>query len=81
MKHISTPEQQLLREIEQLSTPYFMELQNFIQYLEFKQANMTAAAHGSRILRPEGDPILRTCGLIEVAPFSEAMDDILYGAV
>ena len=81
MKHTYATKQKLAFEIEQLSTPYIMELQNFIQYLKFKQANMPSPSHNSRVLRPEEDPILRALGLIDVTPFSETIDHILYGAL
>ena len=81
MEDMYTTKQKLAFEIEQLSTPYIMELQNFIQYLKFKQTNIPAPSNDSRILQPEEDPILRAFGLIDVTPFSETIDDILYGAV
>ena len=81
MEHSHTTKQKLAFEIEQLSNPYIMELQNFIQYLKFKQSSMTAKSSDSRVLRPEDDPILRALGLIDVTPFSETIDDTLYGAV
>ena len=56
-------------------------LQNFIQYLKFKQATMTVETDDKRVLPPEDDPILRAFGLLDVPPFSEAIDDVLYGNV
>lgn len=81
MEHIQTTKQRLVFEIEQLSTPYLIELQNFIQYLKFKQSSMTAASNDRSMLQPEEDPILRAFGLIDVPPFSETIDETLYGAV
>jgi hypothetical protein len=41
----------------------------------------TGEADDQRVLRPEDDPILRAFGILDVPPFSEAIDDTLYGAV
>ena len=41
----------------------------------------TGEADDQRVLQPEDDPILRAFGLLDVPPFSEAIDDILYGAI
>jgi hypothetical protein len=81
MENIHIAKQKLLGEIEHLPNPYIVELQNFIQYLKFKQSTMTGEADDKRVLRPEDDPILRAFGLLDVPPFSEAIDDALYGAV
>lgn len=81
MEHLQTTKQELLFEIEQLSNPYIVELQNFIQYLKFKQSHMAAGSRDRHVLRPEDDPILRAFGIAEVAPFSETIDDALYGAL
>jgi hypothetical protein len=81
MEHIQTTKQKLVFEIEQLSNPYLMELQNFIQYLKFKQSSTTATSHDRHVLRPEEDPLLHSFGLIDVPPFSETIDETLYGAV
>jgi hypothetical protein len=41
----------------------------------------TGEADDKRVLRPEDDPILHAFGILDVPPFSEAIDDILYDAV
>ncbi len=76
-----TTKKELLCEIEQLSNSYIIELQNFIQYLKFKQSSTAILTSNRRILPPEKDPILRAIGLCDVTPFSDAIDDTLYGAV
>lgn len=81
MEHLRITKQTLAFEIEQLSNPYLLELQSFIQYLKFKQANMAATSNDSRVLRPEDDPLIRAFGSIDAAPFSETIDTILYGAL
>jgi len=81
MEQMHTTRQKLVFEIEQLSNPYIMELQNFIQYLKFKQATISALSNDSGMLRPEDDPILGAFGLIDVTPFSETIDHILYSTV
>jgi len=75
-----TNKSELFREIEQLPNPSLVELQNFIQYLKFKQSSVKVKSE-RRALSPENDPILRLIGLADVTPFSENIDDTLYGAV
>ena len=74
-------QKKLLFEIEQLSNPYLIELQNFIQYLKFKQSSKSLLSNDSGMLPPEKDPILRAIGMVEVTPFSDAIDDMLYGTI
>lgn len=75
-----TNKSELFREIEQLPNLYLVELQNFIRYLKFKQSNATVK-NERLTLSPENDPILRLIGLADVIPFSDSIDDLLYGAV
>lgn len=75
-----TNKAELLQEIEQLSNPYLVELQNFVRYLKFKQSKVQTEGE-SRILPPENDPILRLIGIADVSPFSDDIDDMLYGAL
>ncbi len=70
--------QQLLFEIEHLSNAYISELQNFIQYLKFKQLSMDSISGEEQARVPEQDPILHAIGIIDVAPFSETIDATLY---
>ncbi|EDN68148.1 hypothetical protein BGP_5392 [Beggiatoa sp. PS] len=79
MEIAQTTKKELFREIEQLSSPYLEELQNFIQYLKFKQTSKVATSIDRRVLSPENDPILRLIGIVDVSPFSENLDDMLYG--
>ena len=81
MEIAQTTKKELFREIEQLSSPYLAELQNFIRYLKFKQTGKAAASIERMVLPPENDPILCLIGIADVAPFSENLDDILYGAI
>jgi hypothetical protein len=71
---------ELLREIEELSSPYMFELHNFIRYLKFKQSDRTAS-NDRLILQPENDPINHLIGFVEVTPISDTIDETLYGAV
>jgi len=73
--------QKLVFEIEHLSYPYIMELQNFVQYLKFKQSTKPIQSSNRYRLAPEQDPILSAIGIVDVTPFSNTIDDILYGAV
>ena len=70
--------QQLLCEIEHLSNAYIAELQNFIQYLKFKQSRTDSISGEEQARIPEQDPILHAIGTVDVAPFSETIDDTLY---
>ena len=81
MEHLNATKKKIVFEIEQLSNPYIIELQNFIQYLKFKQASTTEASCDSDVLQPEEDPILRAFGFIDVSPFSKTIDDTLYGSL
>ena len=76
-----TTKKELLFEIEQLSNPYIIELQNFIQYLKFKQSGKVILSSDRHVLPPEQDPILREIGLCDITPFSDAIDDTLYGEI
>ncbi len=78
MKNIYTTKQKLLFEIEQLPNSYILELQNFIHYLQFKRVHTPISLNSGITLQPEDDPILRACGLIDVSPFSETIDNTLY---
>jgi len=73
-----TTKQQLLFEIEQLPNTHIAELQNFIQYLKFKQSSTSSISGEEQVRVPERDPILHAIGSIEAAPFSETIDDTLY---
>jgi len=77
---VQTTKKELFQEIEQLSSPYLAELQNFIRYLKFKQASQYTTSINKITLPPENDPILCLIGIADVAPFSEKLDDMLYGA-
>jgi|GEM_PF-807740 hypothetical protein len=82
MENIQTAKKKLFFEIEQLSNPYIiMELELFVQYLKFKQSGIIIRSGDSDVLQPEDDPVLRAFGLLDVAPFSDTIDDTLYGAV
>jgi hypothetical protein len=82
MENIQTAKKKLFSEIEQLSNPYIiMELELFIQYLKFKQSGIIIRSGDSDALQPEDDPVLRAFDLVDVAPFSDTIDDILYGVV
>lgn len=73
--------QKLLHEIEYLSHPSLVELQHFIRYLQFKQANTGRHADDLPMFSPEHDPILHALGIVDVAPFSETIDEIVYEAL
>ena len=81
MEIAQTTKKELFVEIQQLSSPHLAELQNFIRYLKFKQTNKAASPFNEITLPPNKDPILELIGLVDVAPFSENLDDVLYGAL
>jgi hypothetical protein len=81
MEIAQTTKKELFWEIEQLSSSYLAELQNFIRYLKFKQTGKAATSIDRMTLPPENDPILCLIGIIDVAQFSENLDDMLYGAL
>ncbi len=76
-----TTKQQLVFEIEQLPNVYLLELQSFIQYLKFKQANSGNLSREKARQRSEQDPILQAIGTIDIEPFSETIDDTLYATL
>jgi len=73
--------QELFLEIEQLPNPYLYELQDFIQYLKFKQSGKVLMSDDKSRLKSEQDPILSIIGMCDVTPFSDTIDDELYGVV
>ena len=73
-----TTKQQLLFEIEHLPNASIAELQSFIQYLKFKQSSTDSISGKEQVQAPEQDPLLHAIGTIDVAPFSETIDDTLY---
>ncbi|SLM32565.1 conserved hypothetical protein [Desulfamplus magnetovallimortis] len=113
MEFTQTAKNRLLFDIDQLSSTYIIELDNFIQYLKFKQLNdsqlrnepgkkcpessfplidkevgdETGCGHviSDRFLSekfkmpPEQDPLLCAMGSVDVPPFSDIVDDIIYG--
>jgi len=81
MEIAQTTKKELFLEIEQLSSSYLAELQNFIRYLKFKQTGFATTSIDRMALLPENDPILCLIGIVDVAPFSENLDDMLYGVL
>lgn len=76
-----TAKEELLLEIEHLSNPCLDELQRFIRYLRLKQSGKAIFSDEKSVLPPEHDPILHEMGMFEAAPFSDAIDDTLYGTL
>jgi len=70
--------QQLFFEIEHLPNVYIAELQNFIQYLKFKQSSAGGRLAKDRGRPPEYDPLLPAIGVIDEAPFAETIDETVY---
>ena len=70
--------EKLIFEIKQLPNKHIAELHNFVRYLKFKQSGK-AASSAKPVSTIEEDPILQAIGMMDTAPFSEAIDDILYG--
>lgn len=67
---------QLFFEIEQLSGRYLAELESFVQYLKFKQADAR-----NRALPKDADPLLAVLGGMNVQPFADDVDDTLYAVL
>ncbi len=70
---------ELFQDIERLSNPYLQELKNFVRYLRFKQTGKGTVYRKRRALPPENDPILQLIGFVDAAPFSDNIDELLYG--
>lgn len=79
MENLIVSRQKLAHDIEHLSNTHIMELQKFVQYLKFKQASTAVSSCEVRAIQPGDDPILSGFGIVDVQPFSENIDDILYG--
>jgi hypothetical protein len=79
MENLIVSRQKLAHDIEHLSNTHIMELQKFVQYLKFKQASTVASSCEIRAIQPEDDPILFAFGIVDVQPFSEKIDETLYG--
>jgi len=81
MSEVQTIKEELLWEIEQLSNPYLIELRNFIRYLTFKQTGRMTLSSSSSFLPSDKDPILSLIGIVDITPFSDEVDNILYGTI
>jgi len=79
MEIAQTTKKELFQEIEQLPSLYLDELRSFIRYLKFKQTGKVTTSINKTVLPPENDPILCLIGIADVDPFSENIDDMLYG--
>jgi hypothetical protein len=81
MESTQATKKKLVFEIEHLSNPSLMELQNFIQYLKFKQSSTAIPANDQVLLPAEQDPILQAIGMVSITPFADVIDGTLYGAI
>ena len=80
MEAAQSIKQKIIYDIECLNKNYMLELQTFIQYLKFKQSTGIDATDEIPSLPSEDDPILGMIDSIDVPPFSDKIDEILYGA-
>lgn len=73
-----TLKDRLLEEIERLPEDRLHEVLDFIECLRTK--NMKEAGAGlPESLDPQKDPILKLIGIADVEPFSQNIDEELYG--
>ncbi len=70
--------EQLVQEIEKLPEEQLQEVLDFVGHLRAKDSRK-AAAMPQKDLDPQGDPVLKLFGIADVEPFSQNIDQELYG--
>jgi len=73
-----TLKKQLVRKIDQLPEECLRQVADFIGYLLTKKQCETFLA-GDKALDPKQDPILDLIGIADMEPFSQKIDEELYG--
>lgn len=70
--------ERLIQEIEKLPEDRLREALDFLGYLRTREKN-GAATKSPKELNPQKDPILELVGIADVKPFSQNIDEQLYG--
>ena len=70
--------EQLVQEIEKLPEEQLQEVLNFVGYLR-AQDSRKITTMSQKDLDPQGDPVLKLFGIANVEPFSQNIDQDLYG--
>ena len=72
--------ERLLAELEALPEEKLREVLDFVEFLQAREAKKPRQeARPPSDLDPEGDPILKLIGIADVDPFSQSIDEELYG--
>jgi predicted nucleic acid-binding protein len=69
---------QLLNRMEKLSTTDIREVIDFVEFLQIKRYKVKEISERAK-LDSEKDPILKIMGLADVEPFTNKIDQELYG--
>ena len=70
--------ERLIEEIGKLPKDRLREVFDFVEYLRTREEN-GAATKSPEDLDPQQDPILKLVGIADVEPFSQNIDEELYG--
>ena len=70
--------ERLIEELERLPEDRLREALDFVVYLRTREKN-GAATRSPEALDPQKDPILKLVGIADVEPFSQNIDQDLYG--
>ncbi|MCD6141276.1 DUF2281 domain-containing protein [Candidatus Bipolaricaulota bacterium] len=70
--------ERLIEEIGKLPKDRLREVFDFVEYLRTREEN-GAATKSPEDLDPQQDPILELVGIADVEPFSQNIDEELYG--
>jgi len=70
--------ERLIEELERLPEDRLREALDFVVYLRTREKN-GAATRSPEDLDPQKDPILKLVGIADVEPFSQNIDQDLYG--
>jgi len=68
----------LLKHIKELPESDAFQVLDFVEFLEAKRHRLKTTSKGSK-LAVQNDPVLKMLGIANVAPFSDKLDQELYG--
>ena len=75
---IETFKERLIDNMKKLPEPDIQEVLDFMEFLIRKRSKVTTVPHKAEI-EPTKDPILKLLGIANVDPFSNKIDQELYG--
>jgi len=75
---VETLRERLIEEIDRLPEERLREVLDFVEYILMKEGRRSTPK-SSEGLDPEKDPILKLMGIADVEPFSQNIDEQLYG--